>query len=404
MTESYELFGHRLIEHHQMTFEEQIRDVLVEEIHAGRWQVGDRLPGILALAKEGGFGTKTMQKAFEKLKAEGYIESRGNRGTYLKAVSPSRNASGRIGILFSEEQRDVQLVLWYQHIILSAAEERGYLTEVKVIPDGTDPRRALTPGALFSPEVVGIISLMPFESLLPFDEAGIRLPHVFLCPPFEVCAPKVTADVEYAYYELTHRMIDAGHEQVAFSYDTVELDRRQAEMHLAGYRRAMAERGLPVDEELIEISKPLANKEDVVGVTDYLRRLVAMSPERRPTALVCGSLGRTTVLTTVAPLCGVEIPEQLSVGSIGTAPVRGQKNVLMTGMLPDFDKMMESCFSMLHEYRTKGSVSRICTTMKLNFVPGDTLCARNGAAPAKPVHSGLQTRYAVEPLSEAVHY
>lgn len=405
MALSYELLGHKIVEHHQMTFEQQIRDVFVEEIHAGRWKIGERLPGILALAKEAGFGTKTMHNAFEKLKEEGYIESRGNRGTYLKSFSPTKKSQGSIGVLLTEEQRDMQLILWYQHIILEAADKRDYITQFKVLPEGLDPRKALLPGVLFNEEVKGIISLTPFDALLPFSDEQSRIPYVFLCPPYETCTPKVTADVEYAYYELTHRMIDAGHNRLTFSYESVEMDRRQAELHLAGFRRAMSERGLPVDESLLERSMDLRNKEDLVGVTDYLKHLVGISEENRPTAIVCGSLGRTTVLTSVAPLCGVSIPEQLSVASIGSAPIPGKEHKLMTGMLPDFDRMMDACFNVLSEYGQPGGVSKTSVYMVLNFVPGQTLRSISGATQSESLNPpDLETRLAVNSISNAVHY
>jgi DNA-binding LacI/PurR family transcriptional regulator len=403
MADSYELFGHKLIEHHQMTFEEQIRDVFVEEIHAGRWKIGERLPGILALAKEAGFGTKTMHNAFEKIKDEGFVESRGNRGTYLKSLSPSKRTVGKIGVLLSEEQKTVQLILWYQHIILNAADKRDYLIEVKVLPTGLDPCKALLPGVVFSDEVMGIISLTPFDSLLPFEDVADRIPHVFLCPPYETCVPKVTADVEYAYYELTHRMIDAGHRRLAFSYESVEMDKRQADMHLAGYHRAMAERGLAVDENLIDLSRTIKNKEDILGVTHYLKQIISMADEVRPSAIVCGSLGRTTVLAAVAPLCDVVIPEQLSIASIGTAAMPGKKNELMTGMLPDFEKMMDACFDLLAEYG-EGRVSRTSSFMVLNFVPGATLKHVNGSMPVAFEDSRVDTHHSIDSMSGAVHY
>jgi DNA-binding LacI/PurR family transcriptional regulator/DNA-binding transcriptional regulator YhcF (GntR family) len=400
----YELFGHQIVTHHQLTFEQQIRDVFVEEIHNGRWEVGSRLPGILALAKKSGFGTKTMYNAFEMLRKDGYVEMRGNRGTFLTSLSPSKRTVGKIGVLLTEEQRAVQLILWYQHIILNAADKRDMITEVKVLPDGMDPRQALLPGTVFNDQVAGIISLTPFDGLLPFENESRRIPYVFLCPPYESCVPKVTADVEYAYYELTHRMFDSGHRRVAFSYESVEMDRRQADMHLAGYRRAMAERGLPVDEELIERSRILSNKEDLVGVTDYLKHIVAMDGAVRPTAMVCGSLGRNTVLTSVAPLCSLDIPEQLSVASIGSAPIPGNDRKLMTGMLPDFDKMMDACFSVLDEYGKDGGVSKTNIFMQLNFVAGNTLMALNGAHPEKNEQPDAKEMHRINSLSEAVHY
>lgn len=405
MEVSYELFGHKIVEHHQMTFEQQIRDVFVEEIHSGRWKIGERLPGILALAKEAGFGTKTMHNAFDKLKEEGYIESRGNRGTFLKSFSPTKKAKGAIGVLLTEEQKDVQLILWYQHIILEAAYERDYITQFRVMPEGMDPRKALLPGVLFNEEVKGIISLTPFEALLPFDNVSLRIPYVFLCPPYDTCTPRVTADVEYAYYELTHRMIAAGHTKLAFSYESVEMDLRQADMHLAGYRRAMAERDLPVDEELLDISRGLKNKEDLVGVTKYLNHLMGLGEDRKPTAIVCGSLGRTTVLTAVAPLCGITIPEQLSVASIGSAPIPGNENSLMTGMLPDFDRMMAACFNVLSEYGQEGGVSTTSVFMVLKYIPGMTLKHLNGVSEAAdPGSNELESRHRVNSLSSSVYY
>jgi DNA-binding LacI/PurR family transcriptional regulator/DNA-binding transcriptional regulator YhcF (GntR family) len=405
MEANYELFGHQIVTHHQLTFEQQIRDVFVEEIHNGRWNVGERLPGILAFAKESGFGTKTMYNAFEMLRKDGFVEMRGNRGTFLTSRSPSKRTIGKIGVLLTEKQKAVQLILWYQHIILNAADKRDMITEVKVLPDGLDPRQALLPGVVFNDEVTGIISLTPFESLLPFEDTRKRIPHVFLCPPYESCVPKVTADVEYAYYELTHRMINAGHRRIAFSYESVEMDQRQADMHLAGYRRAMTEQNLQIDEDLITRSKKLSNKEDLVGVTNYLKYIAALEEEEtRPSAMICGSLGRTTVLTSVAPLCDLNIPEQLSVASIGTASLAGHTKKLMSGMLPDFDKMMNACFSLLDEYGKGSGVSKTNIYMQLNFVPGNTLITINGASTEKAEQPTTEEIHGINSMSEAVHY
>ncbi len=403
MADNYELFGHRIVVHHQLTFEQQIRDVFVEEIHNGRWGVGARLPGILALAKESGFGTKTMYNAFEKLREDGYVEMRGNRGTFLKSLSPSRKAKGKIGVLLREDQRSQQLILWYEHIILEAAGKRDMITEVKVLPSNMPPENAFLRGALFGDEVKGVISLSAFDSHLLFAGSSPTIPHVFLCPPFEKCVPRVCADVEYAYYELTHRMAAAGHLRIAFSYESHEMDARQAEMHLRGYRSAMEELGMPIDEELIDVSRSL-NNENLVEVSDYLKQIIGLPEKKMPTAMVCGSLGRTTVLTNVAPLCGVAIPDQLSVASIGTAAVAGKRDALMSGMLPDFDKMMDACFDVLEEYAWEGGVSKTETLMLFKFIPGTTMKERDGIHLEAKVDCGLETNHSIAPMSEAVHY
>ena len=369
-----ELLGHKIIEHHQLTYEDQIYDILIEEIYNGRWSVGDRLPGAVSWAKEIGVGTKTLFGALEKLKAEGYLESCGSRGTFLKSTVPCRRVRGKIGVLLASSQADKQLILWYQHIILRAAESHDLIAEVKILPAALSPVDALVPGRLFSDEVQGVISLTAFDvPYLFLSENSTVLPFVFLCPPYESCVPKVAADVEYAYYELTCRIIGAGHRRIAFSYESIETDERQGTMHLRGYRRAMAENGLEEMQDVFEKSKIL-NNSDSAGIVSHLQWIMNLKSSQRPTALVCGSLGRTTIITKLAPQCGIKIPAHLSVASVGTAPVAGQDEpVMMTGMLPDFERMTDACFRILKERHAGAGVSEMNIFMKLDFVPGSTL-------------------------------
>ncbi len=404
MAEHYELFGHAILAHRQMSFEQQIRDVLVEEIQSGRWKQGEKLPEIIDLARESGFSITVMTGAFDALQHDGYVDRRGSRGNFVKSVVPGKRALGKVGILLRESQKDISAVAWYQHILLKAAEARNYTTEIAVIPDRSDPRQALVPGNIFNKRVKGVVSLTPFDAFHPFSETQEYLPYVFLCPPYEFCVPRVSVDVEFAYYELTSRMIEAGHRRIAFSYESNALDRRQAEMHLAGYRRAMAERRLPVNEDLIADSYNV-NNDELVGVMNYVKNIMKMNDAVRPTALVCGSLDRAAVIADIAPVCHLFIPQELSIASIGTAALPGHFEKLMTGMLPDFDKLTKACFDVLEEYSEGGGFSKTGIMVSMNYIPGHTLMALDGSPFGEPISlQSMHDRYGIDSLSRAVHY
>ena len=51
----------------------QIRDEIVRAIAEGRLQPGERLPAIRPLAEDAGVNTMTVSKAYQLLKAEGYL-------------------------------------------------------------------------------------------------------------------------------------------------------------------------------------------------------------------------------------------------------------------------------------------------------------------------------------------
>ncbi|MEY2851602.1 MAG: hypothetical protein RL549_301, partial [Verrucomicrobiota bacterium] len=118
-----------------LNFSEQLYDILVAEIELGRWQINDRLPGVIQLAKELDFGTKTIQVAYDRLKKDGYVKALGYRGTFLKSRHPQAvTAAGKIGVLISPDQTGDPLTLWYQHVILQSAKKHNLVSETKILP------------------------------------------------------------------------------------------------------------------------------------------------------------------------------------------------------------------------------------------------------------------------------
>lgn len=386
-----------------LNYAEQIYDILVGEIEMGRWKVNDRLPGVIALAKELQFGTKTIQSAYDRLKQDGYVNTLGYRGTYLKSMHPQAPViNGKIGVLVSAEQTGQPLILWYEHVILLCARRKNLLTEVKVLPAGLDATKANQKGVIFGEDVTGIISLTPFQMPVRFGDITGTLPIVFLCPPFERCAPKVCADVRDAYYDLTSRLIRYGHRHIVFSEDSVEPDARQTKMHREGYLEAMKEHGLAVNMDLMRDSREVRNTE-LPDLAKHLKSIVKTKSRQRPTAVVAGSLGRGMALTRVAPLHKIEIPRDLSIVTIGSDRLEGQGGRQITGMLPDFDQMVEMCLTMLEQQKSSGKSDFTEIHVRMHFIPGDTIRFLDASAQSELAGgSHLSQTHDIQTLSQAV--
>ena len=377
------LFGKKIVPHHMLNYAEQVYDILVGEIELGRWKVNERLPGVINLAKTLHFGTKTIQTAYDRLKAEGYVSTLGYRGTFLKSIhaqSRIRN-SKKIGILVSAEQTGDPLVLWYEHVIHQGGRRRSLITEVKVLPPDFDADDADIRGTLFGDDCAGIISLTRLRSARHYGESQSRLPLVFLVPPYECCAPKVSANVREAFYDLTCRVIQAGHRRIIFSEDSIEPDPRQTEMHREGFMEAMQEHKLPIDTRFLEYSRRVVNS-DSMTVSKHLRALVNRDDKHRPTAVVAGSLGRAMALVRLGLFEKIKIPDDLSVVSIGSDSSSGKQ---ITGMLPDFDHMIDTCLDMLDLQRKNGRSNYTGVDVRMHYVPGQTL--RDFGSPANPLES-----------------
>jgi GntR family transcriptional regulator/MocR family aminotransferase len=72
---------------------------LLEAIRGGRLGVGDRLPATRALARDLGVARNTVATAYERLTAEGFLDSRVGDGTYVTGLAAPDPAPRRTGAL-----------------------------------------------------------------------------------------------------------------------------------------------------------------------------------------------------------------------------------------------------------------------------------------------------------------
>ena len=161
----------------------------------------------------------------------------------------------------------------------AAARERGYLLITASCEEDPERERELV-NALLRRRVDALL-LVPASREHSYLAGGT--PVVFLDrPPVGVEADCVLLDNLGGARQAVEHLLAHGHERIAMIGDTVEL--YTAAERLAGYRQALEAAGVPVREELIRLGTHDAEQAERV-VDD----LLALEPDRRPTALFAGN-------------------------------------------------------------------------------------------------------------------
>lgn len=64
---------------------EQLRAQMAEQVRAGSLAAGSRLPTVRRLAEDLGIAPNTVARAYRELEADGFIETRGRNGSFVRA-------------------------------------------------------------------------------------------------------------------------------------------------------------------------------------------------------------------------------------------------------------------------------------------------------------------------------
>jgi LacI family transcriptional regulator len=165
----------------------------------------------------------------------------------------------------------------------SAARERGYMLITASCEEDPARERELVQALLR--RRVDALLLVPASrdhGYLARETAG-GTPVVFLDrPPVGLAADCVLLDNVGGARAAVEHLLARGHERIAVVTDPGDL--YTAEERLAGYRQALEAAGVPVREELIR-----TGSHDAAQAEAAVRELLALPPDRRPTALFAGN-------------------------------------------------------------------------------------------------------------------
>jgi GntR family transcriptional regulator of arabinose operon len=344
--ETTKLYGHTIVFSKRRTLTDQVYDILCEEIHRGRWRVGEKTPSHTELAEQGGLSRMPIQQAFERLEQEGYVRSKERVGSFLISAMPKGlSPKGSIGILMMAHESNVtagRALTWHArvHLILQAAVERGYQIETVYLTRSDDWSKVDRKGRYFSDRTRGIISLHLFPRASGQQLDSDQIPFVFWGAPTDQHFPCVYGDHVLGMRMLTQRVIEKGHRDIAFfpspQYDTA----LRAQSYVQSYARTMKEAGLSIDHEVLERFRAI-HEDDFRATKEALESL------DRTTAIICDGAARLRGLVSVFDIMGVRAPKDLSLVGPRTNLRQHNPKEFATGIAYPQEELVKACFDSL---------------------------------------------------------
>jgi LacI family transcriptional regulator len=161
----------------------------------------------------------------------------------------------------------------------------------------------------------GIILPEPICEIVPVIEAAVETglpvvriaPHTDLGTTLDICL-----DNRAAAYDMTHYLIGLGHQRIAFVKGPP--DHRDAIARLEGFRAAMTDAGLAIDE-----SQLLTGGFDYAQGLGAAERLLAMRP--LPTAIFASNDEVAAAILSTAHRLGLDIPGDFSLAGFDDSPL-----------------------------------------------------------------------------------
>lgn len=108
----------------------QIRNQVILGIAEGKLKGGDALPTIRQMASDAGINTMTVNKAYQELKAEGYIEIDRRQGAKvaqsISKISNNEKVEDKIRLLYAESRlKGMSKEHWNELLIQMDQEMEG---------------------------------------------------------------------------------------------------------------------------------------------------------------------------------------------------------------------------------------------------------------------------------------
>jgi len=316
------LFNQPIDPHSKVSIGNQILGILRQEIKAGRWRNGERLPTARELSRLTGVSPATASKALAVLAEEGEVDRQVGRGSYLRSVGVKRRRSGIIGIVQGASWIPGMAVFaqypFFHHLIEQIDRELSKwdckcrifhehsLRQVSQVDD-----REISESDFY--QVDGIINLgsVPQSLLDMVKSASLPLVCVGTTETPDG-VPYVGVDDRHEIWSAVDRFVQAGHRKIGMIHSYPELKARRLRSRYDAFIGACIQAGCPPKDGSI-LDMGLEDGSQLMRVKEYL------SAKDRPTAVLCTYRAVARTVYEAAGLLGLKIPEHLSV--IGLVPL-----------------------------------------------------------------------------------
>ncbi len=236
----------------KMTLTEKVRNAVKEEFINGVPQADSSIPTEKELAKRFGVSLITVRRAVESLVQEGLLVKRQGKGTFLAAAFPAEPLS--IGVLVPGEKMEIysRLSLFIEPVLRRLGHQVRLFVE----------RDAASLLEFFMQEPRGIDGLIVCGYVFRYRKLkSLRIPVVFAGTEDLMDGDCVLFDLKSGAYKAVSHLLGLGHRRIAFlSHLAVDdrLARRIKEDYrferssrFMGYREALEDAGIPLDESLV---------------------------------------------------------------------------------------------------------------------------------------------------------
>ncbi|MCI8549765.1 MAG: substrate-binding domain-containing protein [Lachnospiraceae bacterium] len=322
---------------------------IIGKINDGSFSYKEKLPSESSLCELFQVSRQTVRNAMDRLYQEGYIERVKGSGSFVK--KPVRIREKTIGILF------LTLAGYINTNILNGIEEvltgQGYSILLELSHNRVAHEARFLQKMLAS-NVSGLIIEATKSSFPTPNEhlyrrlAQLKVPYVFVHGGYaNVDAPAIVWDDKRVSYELTERLINAGHKKIAGLF---KFDETQGVNRYLGYINALVDNHLEIQEDYIGWYSDSNQPEEIRRKNNYADAF-AMDILGHCTALVCyNDLIACHVIRHYISN-GVSIPEQLSVASFDNSDVTKLYNLQrIPSVTHPKEEMGRQAASLLMEY------------------------------------------------------
>jgi LacI family transcriptional regulator len=211
---------------------------------------------------------------------------------------------GFVSDVIANTQHDSQIIQGAQD---AAAAKGMLLLLVNAGRDAELERRSIE--MLLQRQVDGVLYAAMYHRIVRLPETLRSTPTVLLDARSDddVAVPFVVPDEVGGGYAAVRELIEHGHRRIGMAVGTADIPALHG--RIEGYRKALAEAGVPYDPSLV-VAEPAEPTEMASGYRAALRLLTA---DQRPTALFCFNDRTAMGAYRAAAELGLSIPDDLSV-------------------------------------------------------------------------------------------
>ena len=286
---------------------------ITEQIEGGTLHPGMKIPSENTLCQQFGISRQTARHAISELEGKGLLYSRRGSGTFISGkIKDAEKRQKRIAVvttyvdsyIFPETLQGIE----------SGLNRYGYLMQISFTNNDFDKERMILEDILANDDIAGLI-IEPTKSTLPNPNLelfrklmGREIPVLFINSYYpELRCHHVSLNDRECAYKAVSRLIELGHTRIGCIF---KLDDGQGMERYSGYRRAMQEKGCPVDESWIV----WLDTTDVRHIYDMRQRII--SRLKRCSAVFCYNDQVAVNVIDFLQKEGISIPGDVSVVSM----------------------------------------------------------------------------------------